>query len=315
MRHQGSTILAVDDKQTNLLMLETMLQAEGFTVETAGEGAHAWELLEDHGERFQAILLDRIMPHMSGLELLQKIKNHPSLKVIPVIMQTSADTAHEVLEGIEAGAYYYLTKPYQKKILLGVVQSALKDFKTQQALQIEVQQNARTWSFLESGVFRFRTLKEARELAPLIANSCPQPERVVFGLGELLGNAVEHGNLQISYEEKSQLEEEDQLDAEIERRLTLPEYADKTVEVTFLRREGCIEISVKDQGKGFNWERYLALDEKRAFDSHGRGIAMAKVMSFDKLEYQGNGNHVICTIFNSPQPSSESVMAVGAMAS
>ncbi len=314
MGSPGPTILAVDDKQTNLEVLVAILESGGYRVATAADGEEAWEILLRRGQDFQAILLDRIMPNMSGLEVLEKIKAHPTLQAIPVIMQTSADATHEVLEGIQAGAYYYLTKPYQKKILLGVVQSAVKDFTTQRSLQEEVSQNARTWSFLESGIFRFRTLSEARELGTLLANGCPEPGRTVFGLAELLINAVEHGNLQISYEEKSRLEEEDRLDDEIERRLTLPEHAGKYVEVTFVRREGCIEITVTDQGNGFDWQAYLSLDEHRAFDSHGRGIAMARMMSFDKLEYRGSGNQVVGTIFTPSQPSPVSVMAVGATA-
>lgn len=306
MGASGPTVLAVDDKQTNLLMLETMLQAEGYQVVTACDGVQAWELLQHEGARFQAILLDRIMPNMDGLQVLEKIKGDPELKNIPVIMQTSADATHEVLEGIQAGAYYYLTKPYQKKILLSIVQAAIQDYRRQQSLQDEVRNSTRTWSFLESGIFHFRTLDEARELAPLIANGCPEPERVVFGLGELLVNAVEHGNLGISYEEKSQLDEQGQLDDEIQRRLAMPEYIYKYVEVIFVRREKSIEITVIDQGQGFDWQSYISFDESRAFDSHGRGIAMARMMSFDTLEYRGNGNTVVGTIFSSPHLSEES---------
>lgn len=308
----GPTVLAVDDKQTNLEVLNAILQSANYQVVTALDGDEAWEILLRSDQDFQAILLDRIMPKMNGMEVLEKIKDHPALRSIPVIMQTSADATHEVLEGIQAGAYYYLTKPYQKKILLGVVQAAIKDFTTHRTLQNEVLQSARTWNFLESGIFRFQTMLEARELGPLLANGCPEPGRAVLGLVELLVNAVEHGNLEISYEEKSQLSENDELDAEIERRLALPKYAPKSVEVTFLRREDRIEISVQDQGEGFNWESYLTLDESRAFDSHGRGIAMAKMMSFDFLEYRGNGNHVVCTILNSPQTIPETELVSGA---
>ena len=306
MGSTGTTILAVDDKQTNLLMLETMLQAEGYQVVTANDGVEAWERLQKEGARFQAVLLDRIMPNMDGLQVLEKMKGDSNLKNIPVIMQTSADATHEVLEGIQAGAYYYLTKPYQKKVLMGIVSAALKDYRSYQSLQAEVQSNARTLNFLESGMFRFRTLAEARELAPLLANGCPEPERVVFGLGELLVNAVEHGNLEISYEDKSRLDEDGRLDEEIERRLAESNYRDKFVEVIFVRREGSIEITVTDQGKGFDWQSYLSLDENRAFDSHGRGIAMARIMSFDTVEYRGNGNQVVGTIFNeSPKKSNQ----------
>ncbi|MEC4680665.1 MAG: response regulator [Nitrospirota bacterium] len=313
MGSEGHAVLAVDDKQTNLLMLETILQSEGYQVVTAINGAQAWECLQHEGSRFQAVLLDRIMPLMSGLDVLVKMKAHPELKTIPVIMQTTADAPHEVLEGIQAGAYYYLTKPYQKEVLLAIVQAAIKDYLNHQSLREEIHKSARTLGFLESGIFRFRTLTEARELAPLVANGFPNPERVVLGLGELLVNAVEHGNLQISYEEKSLLDKDDRLDTEIERRLTMPEHASKFVDVTFVRREGCLELTVTDQGEGFDWQAYLTLDEHRAFDSHGRGIAMARMMSFDMLEYRGNGNQVVCTVLHSPQTVPESALAVGAM--
>ena len=157
-----STVLAVDDKQTNLEILAGMLKSAGYSVVTATDGVEAWNILEQRGGDFEAILLDRIMPNMNGLEVLEKIKAHPGLQSIPVIMQTSAGAAHEVLEGIQAGAFYYLTKPYKKKILLGIVQAALRDFASHQSLQEELRQNARTWSFLDSGIFRFRTLGGGR---------------------------------------------------------------------------------------------------------------------------------------------------------
>ena len=246
---------------------------------------------------------------MSGLEVLAKMKAHPDLKAIPVILQTSAKAPHEVLEGIQAGAYYYLPKPYQKKLLVGIVHAAIQDFQRYQTLQEEVRKSARTLNFLRSGIFQFRRVTEALELAPLLANSCPDPERVVFGLGELLVNAVEHGNLNISYEEKSRLAADDQLEPEIDRRLALPEYANKRVEVILVRREECLEFTITDQGQGFDWHPYVALNEQRAFDNHGRGIAMAKMMSFDTLEYRGNGNQVVCTVYQAPEPTLASAIA------
>jgi len=303
MRNENDVVLAVDDKATNLVLLTGMLESEGYQVVTATDGVQAWETLESNRHDFQAVLLDRVMPNMDGLEVLKKMKGHPRIQSIPVIMQTAANATDEVLEGIEAGAYYYLTKPYQKKILVGIVQAAIRDFAQQKQLQQDVQQTERTWKYLQSGIFRFRTLQEARELGPLLANGCPDPGRTILGLSEVLVNAVEHGNLAISYEEKGRLEELDQVDSEIERRLELPEYVSKFVEVTFVRRDQAIEITITDQGAGFNWQSYLTLDENRAFDSHGRGIAMAGMLSFDKLEYRGRGNQVVCTINASLQPA------------
>ncbi|HLD95062.1 MAG TPA: response regulator, partial [Alphaproteobacteria bacterium] len=56
-------------------------------------------------------------------------------------------------------------------------------------------------------------------------------------------------------------------------------------------------IRIKDQGNGFDWKKYLELSPERATDPHGRGIAMAKTLSFSRLEYQGCGNEVVATYF------------------
>jgi hypothetical protein len=55
-------------------------------------------------------------------------------------------------------------------------------------------------------------------------------------------------------------------------------------------------VTIIDQGDGFNWQPYLEFSPERAFDLHGRGVAMSKAASFDSLEYQGNGNTVVTRV-------------------
>jgi hypothetical protein len=112
------------------------------------------------------------------------------------------------------------------------------------------------------------------------------------GLWELILNGIEHGNLGISYAEKSQLNQDNKWTAEIERRLLLSENKSKSVEIYMNRNESNIEFIIKDQGIGFDWHDYLDISPERAFDSHGRGIAMACMYSFDRVEYSGHGNVV-----------------------
>ena len=143
---------------------------------------------------------------------------------------------------------------------------------------------------------------EARNLAELLAYAFPDPLRTKLGLTELLVNGVEHGNLEISYAEKSSLLKAGRLDAEIARRLALQENLQKRVRVSMDRKETELEVEIVDAGKGFDWRRYLALDSERLDDSHGRGIAMSKSISFDRLEFRNSGNHVIVS---SQLPSSD----------
>ncbi|RLA05080.1 MAG: hypothetical protein DRQ54_08665 [Gammaproteobacteria bacterium] len=53
---------------------------------------------------------------------------------------------------------------------------------------------------------------------------------------------------------------------------------------------------ITDDGTGFDWHRYLEIEPERGSDSHGRGIALARMISFSKLEYMGNGNQVLATV-------------------
>jgi anti-sigma regulatory factor (Ser/Thr protein kinase) len=114
----------------------------------------------------------------------------------------------------------------------------------------------------------------------------------VTGLSELLINAVEHGNLKIRYEDKSRLVATDTWKEEVSKRLLAPEYKNKKVLVNFKREDNINRILIEDEGDGFEWDNYLKLDPQRAFDSHGRGIAMAKMMSVDEINYLGCGNKV-----------------------
>lgn len=74
---------------------------------------------------------------------------------------------------------------------------------------------------LTAALFEFKTLDEARSIALLISNACPEPEKIVQGLTELTVSAVEHGNLEITYDEKSELNKEGTWLQEVSNRLLL----------------------------------------------------------------------------------------------
>jgi anti-sigma regulatory factor (Ser/Thr protein kinase) len=133
-------------------------------------------------------------------------------------------------------------------------------------------------------------------LATLLANAAPEPGRVVLGLSELMLNAVEHGNLGIGYQQKTQLIENDYLHVEIDRLLATAEFGSRQAELLVSRSADELTYRVRDQGTGFDWEGYLEMSPERAFDTHGRGIAMSRMISFDRLEYRGCGNEVEAAI-------------------
>lgn len=293
-------VLLVDDEQINLeILVEYFEGEEPFALQTADSGEAAWQLLENPDNDFKLILLDRMMPGLDGIALLKRIKNDTRLATVPVIMQTAANSPEQIREGLEAGAYYYLTKPYRRDNLIAIVHAALTDAEARSALSRQLHQHINSLHFLDYAEFSIRSIDEAGQLASFIAQACPDPDKAVMGISELLINGVEHGNLGLSYAEKSRLKQNDLWHDEVCRRAALPENATKEVRLNYHRQSDKIILRISDQGKGFPWQNYLEIDPERAFDPNGRGIALARMLSFSSITYEGNGNIAVATIARS----------------
>ena len=148
---------------------------------------------------------------------------------------------------------------------------------------------------INHGQFVLSSLDEARNLATMLALACPNSDLVAIGLQELLINAVEHGNLEITAQEKQDLLLDGKWRDEVERRLNSEEYAGRVVLVNFQRGERMISITIQDDGDGFEYDNYAASDMPSE-GYRGRGIAMARDLSFSSLTYLGRGNLVEATI-------------------
>lgn len=292
----GSHILVVDDSKVTRAILGEMLQESGHSVLFASDGLEALEILEQYGLGVALVLLDRMMPNLDGIEVLTRMKQHKDWEHIPVIMQTAATADEDIRSGIAAGAFYYLTKPFHEEAVRGIVNATLKDARQRQAWREEFQWECQALGCLKTASFQIRTLDEVASLARLLANACPQPDQICVGLADLLVNGVEHGNLAISYDEKTELQREARWEQEIRMRLEQEPYASRFVTVDFEQCSDWIHVTIRDQGAGFNWKPFLDFDPSMAFATHGRGIAMAKSLCFDELEYSGNGNVVRCGI-------------------
>ena len=291
-------ILVVDDEPLNLDIIEEFLTGKdnSYIVETANDGIEAMEKLEAAPEKYDVVLLDRMMPRMSGMEVLAKMNEHPELKYIPVILQTAKVSKEDILEGLKAGAYYYLTKPFTSDILLSVVKTAVKDRGFNKALLASLKVTQSSVKLLKDASFQFRDFNDVAAVSSLIACTCDEPEKIAMGLSELMMNAIEHGNLQIGYKEKSNLRKQGLWESEIAHRLEMPEFKEKFASVDVVNEPEKVTFTITDQGNGFEWDSFLDFDTARVMDNHGRGIAMANKLYFSKLKYEGNGNKVTVMI-------------------
>jgi DNA-binding response OmpR family regulator len=288
-------ILVVDDDWVVSSILERILTKAGYDITLATNGHAALELFASN-RTFHTVLLDRQMPGMDGMDVLHHMKRMEHLKDIPVVFQSAMDTEEEILEGLRAGALYYLVKPLDPKLVLQVVAAATNEYASRREFWAEMEGTRSAMGLIHRGVFHYQTMPQCHDLAALLAKACPDPKRSVIGLSELMINALEHGNLGITYDEKSALIETHTWAAEVSRRQLLPENLAKWVEVTLVRSPTRTRFRIQDQGKGFPWEEFQTPTPERLFDTHGRGILLARWEAFDRVEYLGVGNCVVAEI-------------------
>lgn len=121
---QPARILVVDDQPQNVKLLEQLLLLSGYLVSTALSGSEALERLA--ADDPDLVLLDVVMPKMSGYEVCHAIRSNPATALLPVVMVTALDPAEERLKGIESGADDFLSKPINQPEILARVKSLLR---------------------------------------------------------------------------------------------------------------------------------------------------------------------------------------------
>ena len=123
-KFEDSTILVVDDNQQNLELIVAYLDTLGCRVHTAVNGLLA--LAEVKKASFDLILLDIMMPKMSGFEVCRKLKSDPCTRDIPIIMVTALNELSDIERGVESGTDDFITKPVNRLELCTRVKSLLR---------------------------------------------------------------------------------------------------------------------------------------------------------------------------------------------
>jgi DNA-binding response OmpR family regulator len=119
----NETILVIEDDPSVRTLLEKSLTAKGYRVEACEDGLAGLALLEELSP--DLIIVDIMMPRLDGMTFVRAIKGHTRTKPIPVIFLTAKNDPKTMIAGINLGARFYVTKPFQIDELLAKVRKAL----------------------------------------------------------------------------------------------------------------------------------------------------------------------------------------------
>lgn len=308
MRESKQNKVFSNQKRYILIIVENDREADQITeyLQLGSNADHAvlkathptsgFDMLKKYAHTIDAILLEYPFSFNSSKALLETMQCTEEYAMIPVVQLLASEDFELLKEGSALGAHRSLVKPIKLENCNSVIRSAI-DFRLKNAAFFEeVEKIISFFRYVDTVSFKIQNLEDIKQITVRLASFFPHPKKVVLGIEEILLNAIEHGNLGITYEEKNELNLHATWKNEVNRRLQLPENKRKWVRITIQKVPTMIQMIVKDEGHGFDFNRYLMFDPRRAKDSNGRGIAIAKQMGFDTIQYIGSGNEVVCTM-------------------
>jgi two-component system, OmpR family, alkaline phosphatase synthesis response regulator PhoP len=135
---KNARIFIIEDEQDISELMRFNLALEGYSVETFATGELGFRGLENR--KPDLLILDIMLPGMSGLEICRRLKENPATKSVPVIMVTAKGEESDIVRGLELGADDYVTKPFSPKVLLARVDAVLRRVQKQSEKQADVVQ-------------------------------------------------------------------------------------------------------------------------------------------------------------------------------
>lgn len=267
------TVLVVEDERAIAEFIRLALEQGGFHVAVAFNGAEALDIV--YARPIDLVLLDVMMPVMSGYEVCKRLKTQRKYNHVPIIMLTARRQRHDIIEGIRTGADRYITKPFRIPDLLQAARDELDKAKSRNdgnALR-------QTVTFTIQSELRY--LYEVNDLVSQLYDSTNLSDddiiNIRLSLDELGTNAIKHGN---------------------------KEDAQKSVTISYSLFSDRLEITIEDEGEGFDLNKVpdpTASD--RLLVPSGRGVFLAQQL-MDRVEYCGCGNRVVFTKFLTKQLTS-----------
>ncbi|MCF8473865.1 MAG: ATP-binding protein [Emcibacter sp.] len=285
-------LLVIHNQDGKILDCNRNLKRHNYPFTDVNNVQDSMTFLANNHPETHAIIIDfnHILKEPDFLKTLAT-KDH--LQDIPLILILDDIRSKEIKRFKHISPYQWLQRPFTPHTLHAMIHGAQSESRQRRQLRNQIHSRESVIGTITSGTFCIKTFEEAEALTTMLSLACPEPDRIAFGLFELLANAIEHGNLEISHKKKWCLMKKDTHRQEIERRLSMPKYKNRYVTIKFEQEGNLVSFKIEDQGRGFNFNDYLHIDLSANQTHHGRGIALARATSFDYLEYIGNGNKVL----------------------
>jgi len=283
-------VLIVEDDFPSREFLRSLVKLEGYEVYSASNGLEGIEAHNKH--KPDLIISDIQMPKMDGLEMLKKLRKQKSDAIF--IITTAWGSEDYAINALRSGANNYLKKPIERKNLLDLLKkynSLVESRKLAKKAEGEIVESYIKLEFKTN----FQHIPSiVNQLLSEIGDNIDEVDKtnIELGLDELVTNAIEHGNLQISYNDKYEATENNSLTELYEERMQNPEFANKKIITEFTYNKEWIEWVITDEGKGFDWKTIPdPTTTGHLMDLNGRGIFITHFL-FDEMEYIGRGNKV-----------------------
>ncbi len=285
-------VLIVEDDAAIRSMMEKTVSRAGYETQSAPDGEQGLKLFKEF--KPEVVLSDINMPVMNGLDMLARIRSIDANSLF--IIFSTLDSPEFILQALRLKANDYLIKPVSGRTVTALLDkyAAIIAGRTRNRevlgmiYSLTLGMNIGNDLDLVSKVVDQLMLETEKNIGPADCFG------VHLGLVEMLSNSIEHGNLEISYEEKSKAMDGsvEQWKGFLQERYKNPLYADRLVNLEFKMVKDRCEWLFTDQGPGFDWKNIPDPSKpENLLEAHGRGIMLAS-MQFDEITYLGKGNQV-----------------------
>ncbi|MBN1699615.1 MAG: response regulator [Spirochaetales bacterium] len=282
-------ILIVDDEDILRNLIVKFMRKEGYEPIEAEDGESAIELYRITTPTI--VLSDVRMPGIDGIRLLKELKKIDPQAVI--ILMTGFGDEQTLLEALRGGATNFFKKPFNFRELADVINSIIKH-------KMDIDTSCFFSSSLIEETKKFELLTANAHIFPII-NQIAIHLKILFppsdiinlkiGIEEMITNAIEHGNLHITFDEKNRAISKGQFGKLIRERLEKKNNKCKKVYISSLLKKDMLKIVIRDEGDGFDWRSLPEPGSSNFLSFNGRGIFLTKIF-YDEVIFNEIGNEV-----------------------